>query len=166
MIVVIAFIRMGYVGYRLGLAPELAKLAGVVVGFFLSFRWYQGLGDLLARWSFLSLEWASAVTMVALIFLGYFGVTRGILLLEKLVQLSFQAKITKAGGLVVGLLRAAFVTSVILVVFQQLPSPYLTASIEERSLTGRRIARVAPAVYDATRPWLGHFWSGLHAPVP
>lgn len=164
-IVVILFVRMGYVGYQRGLGAELAKLVGAVVGFFIGFRWYLGLGSFLAGWSFLSVEWSNALMMVVLVFLGYFLVTRAFLVVEKLVQISYQPKITKMGGLVAGLLRAGFVSSVVLVICQQLPSPYLAASIEERSLTGSRIARVAPAVYDAAKQLGSHLWAGVR-PVP
>ncbi len=165
-VAVILFIRMGYVGYRLGLGSELIKLAGAVVGFFVSFYWYQPLGSFLSNWTFLSKEWAAAIVMIVLVVVGYLLVTRGLRLMEKLIQVSFQAKVSNVGGLIAGLVRAGFVTSVFLVVCQHLPSDYLSASIEERSFTGSRMARVAPAVYGVTKPWVGYFWTGLHAPLP
>ncbi|MCM8812240.1 MAG: CvpA family protein [Candidatus Omnitrophica bacterium] len=156
---------MGYVGFKLGLAPELLKLAGVLVGFFVSFGLFHGIGGFIGKWTFLSEEWAKALVMVSLILVGYFAVTRGLRLLEKLVQVSFQPKLAQIGGLAVGLIRAGFVTSVILVICSQLPSEYLSASIEQHSLTGHAMVRVAPAVYSAATPWVHHIWSGFRAPA-
>ncbi len=165
-VAVILFIRMGYVGYSSGLGSELVKLTGAVVGFFVSFYWYQPLGSALSNWTFLSKEWAEAMAMIVLLIAGYLLVTRVLRLMEKLVQVSFQVKVSSVGGLIAGLVRAGFVTSVFLVVCQHLPSAYLSVSIEERSFTGSRMARVAPAVYGVTKPWVGYFWAGLHSPLP
>ena len=152
---------MGYIGFRLGLSGELVKLAGFVGGFFVSFRYYQGVGDFIAQRTFLSVEWAAALAMAALMGLVGFATLFCLRFLEKIVQISFQAKFDKVGGLLVGLFRAILAASVILVIFRQLPSDYLNASIEERSLSGRFISRVAPAVYDAASPRISRFLSFL-----
>ena len=143
---------MGYIGFQLGLSVELIKLVGLIGGFFFSFRYYQGLGDWITHRTFLGVEWAGALAMVALLCGVGVGCILAARFLEKFVQVSFQAKLNKAGGLFSGLLRGMLISSVILVVFQQLPSAYLHASIEERSLSGRFISRAAPAVYDALTP--------------
>ncbi len=36
---------MGYIGLKLGLSAEMVKLTGAVGAFFVSYRFYQGLGD-------------------------------------------------------------------------------------------------------------------------
>ncbi len=143
---------MGYIGLRLGLSSELVKLTGVIGGFFVSYRYYQGFGDFLVQKTFLRIEWAAALAMVFLVMAVYLALAKGLRLLEKLVQVTFQAKLNKAGGLAAGLVRALLISSLILVVCRQLPSPYLNDSIEERSLSGRLVSRMAPAVYDAVSP--------------
>ena len=151
-IVIILLIRMGYIGFELGVSTELVKLAGLLVGFFVSFRYYQGLGDALSQVTSLPVEWAAALVMVALVFFLYIVVTKGLGLLEKLVQVSFHPKLKNVGGLLIGLVRAVLVVSILLVVCRQFRSPYMESSIEEHSLTGSFIVRMAPAVYDTTMP--------------
>ncbi|GEM_PF-6663491 len=152
---------MGYIGFRLGLSSEFVKLAGLIGGFFVSFRFYQGWGDALANRTPFTIEWAGAFVMVALVVGLYLGLTRCLRLLEKLVQVTFSAKLNKTGGLLAGFLRAALVTSVILVALRQLPSAYLSASIEHHSLSGPTLFRVAPAVYDTVFPMAGRFIASL-----
>ena len=130
------------------MGAELARLVGLTVGFFIGFRYYQGVGDVVARNSFLGVEWAAAVAMMGLVLAGYLAVLLLLRFVGKVVQVTFQPKIGQAGGLLVGLLRGVLVSSVILVVCQQLPSSYLQASIQEHSLTGRTVSRMAPAAYD------------------
>ena len=154
---------MGYVGLRLGLSSELVKLAGIISGFFLSFRYYQAIGDALAQRSFLSMEWAAALVMVVLVLAVYCAVTLILRLAEKLVQLTFQAKLNQLGGLLVGLLRAGLVASVILVALKQLPSPVLNASIEEKSLSGHILSGFAPAFYDAVGPRVNCFVTSVRS---
>ena len=148
---VILLFRMGYIGFRLGLCYELVKLSGLVSGFFVSFRYYQGFGDILAKRTFLRPEWSAALAMVVLVAVTYFAVTWVLRFLERLVKVTFEERLNQVGGLVVGLLRGMLVTSVILVVCQQLPSPTMQESIMEHSLSGGMISRRAPAVYDMLR---------------
>lgn len=139
---------MGYVGFRLGLMSELAKLVALIFGFFVSFKFYQGWGDALADRTFLTSEWAGALVMALAVAALYWAGTRLLRILERLVQVTFQEKVNQWVGLAAGLYRGALVVSVMLVVLQQLPSEYLRASVWERSLTGPVAARMAPGVYD------------------
>jgi len=147
-IAVILLIRMGYIGFRLGLGVELVKLAGTVGGFFLSFRVYQAVGDFLASKTFLSTEWAAALSMSVLTVAGYFVLTRLLRLLEHLAKLTFDKKIDRLGGLLIGMARGLLTASVVLTILLQLPSPYLQAAIQEKSVSGKTVSRMAPAVYD------------------
>ena len=148
---VILLFRMGYIGFRLGLGCELVKLTGLTGGFFVGFRYYQGFGDAMAKRTFLRPEWAAALAMVILVLVTYFVLTRGVRLLEHLVKVNFEDRLSQVGGLLVGLLRGMLVTSVVLVICQQLPSPYMQESITEHSLSGGTVSRAAPVVYDALR---------------
>lgn len=152
---------MGYVGFTLGLSSELVKLTGVIGGFFLSFQYYQIVGDAFSSRTPLSVEWAGALVMVGLFVVGYLLLTKVLRLLEKLMQMTFQPTLSKVGGLLAGVFRAVLVTSVVLVVCQQLPSSYLNAAIEEHSLSGQTISRVTPALYDAVSPIMVNFLKSL-----
>ena len=148
---VILLVRMGYIGLRLGLGAELVKLVGLIAGFVVGFRYYQEVGDFLARRTFLSTEWVSMLTMVLIVAVVYFVVTRIMRLLEKLVQINFEKKLNQVGGLVAGLVRGLLIASVALVACQQLSAPTLQESIQQHSMSGRMVSQVAPAVYDRLR---------------
>lgn len=154
---------MGYIGYQLGLSAELTKLVGVVVGICLSFRYYQVWGDFVSQRTFLSVEWAAAILMVLLVVLGYIALTQLIQCLEKLVKLTFQNVFASAAGLIAGIFRATLVMSVMLVALKQVPSPYLEASVEERSLTGGYLVQVAPRLYDTISATAKTLWHRLEA---
>ena len=143
---------MGYIGFRLGLYSEFTKLFGFLGGFFFSFRYYQGLGDFLSRRTGLSIEWAAALSMTLMAVAVYFLLTRLARSMEKLVHVSFEERLNKAGGLIAGVVRAGLLVSFILVVIRQLPSAYLSASIDEYSFSGPTLSKMAPAVYDAVFP--------------
>lgn len=146
---VILLVRMGYIGLQLGLWAELLKLGGAIGGIFISFRYYQAVGDWVAAHTSLRTEWAAALTMAVLVAVGYLLITRLLRVGEKMMQMTFEKKINQAGGLVAGLIRGLLVTSVAWVVCMQLPAPPLQESIEQHSLSGRKVSRMAPAVYDA-----------------
>ena len=151
---------MGYVGFKSGMSTELLKLAGLVVGFFVSFKYYQQIGDELAGGAGLRAEWAAAITMAFLVAVIYFAVTRLLRLFEKLVQVTFAKQINEGGGALIGALRGFLVASVILMVFLQIPAPYLQASILEHSSSGKMVSRAAPMVYDTLSVLPGRLLSG------
>lgn len=145
---IILFARTGYVGYHSGLGPELLKLTGLVGGIFVGFGTDRFLGKGFSDWTTLRLEWAQAMVMALVVVGVYWGLTRVLRLLEGLVQVTFEGRLTRLGGLLTGWVRGALVVSVFLVICRQLPSDYLDASIDQHSLSGPRLARMAPAVYD------------------
>lgn len=152
---------MGYIGFRLGLSTEIVKLLGLTVGFFVSFGTYQAAGDLIAERSPVSVEWASALALAFITAGVTLGLTWGIRFFQALVEVKFQETLGKVGGLLAGILRAGLVVSVFLVMCRQLPSAYLEASIEERSMSGKALSRLAPAVYDAAVPRMNRFVQAL-----
>ena len=147
----ILLVRMGYIGFRLGLGAELLKLAGLTAGFLAGFRYYQQIGDGLAQRTFLSIEWASVLALGAIVIAAYFLVTRTVRLLEKVVQVNFEKRFNQIGGLLAGVGRGLLVSSVVLVACQQLPTPAMQESIQEHSLSGPVVSKMAPVVYDQLR---------------
>ena len=145
---VILLVRMGYIGMRLGLGAELVKLAGTVAGIFVSFRYYQGLGDSLAAKTFLSIEWAAALVLIFLVMAGYFVATWLLRLFENLAKLTFEKKIDQVTGFLAGIGRGLLAASVLWVACMQLPSARLQESIQKHSVSGETVSRIAPAVYD------------------
>lgn len=153
-VAVVCLVRFGYIGASQGLGSALTRLVSVLAGVMVSFRGYQTVGDWVATRTFLSHEWAAAAVLVLGVLVTYALVGLALRLLQKAVTLRFAPSLDTVGGLALGLARAALVLSVGLVTLQQLPSDYVRASIDERSWSGRYLARVAPAVYDTVDPWV------------
>lgn len=143
------------------MSAELIKLVALVAGFFVSFRYYQQMGDMLAGGTGLSTEWASAVVMAFLVAVVYFAVTRLLRLSERMVQVTFAKQLNEAGGALMGALRGMLVASVLLVIFLQIPAPALQASILEHSWSGKAVSRAAPLVYDGVTALPGRLLSGM-----
>ena len=152
---------MGYVGLKSGMSAELIKLVGLVTGFFVSFKYYQQWGDVLAGNVGLSPEWASANTLAFLVILVYLLVTRLLRLSEKIVQVTFAKQLNQVGGGLVGLFRGVLVASVILVALLQIPAPYLQDSILKGSVSGKMLSRTAPMVYDVLEALPERLLSGM-----
>lgn len=150
----ICLLRFGYVGATQGIGGELARVVGLLSGILVGFRWYQPAGDWLAARTLLTHEWAAALALVLMVVAGYAVVSLLIRLAGKAVSLKFAPALDKTGGVAFGVIRAMLVVSVVLVTLQQLPSDAVRASIDERSWSGRYLARVAPSVYDAVGPWV------------
>lgn len=130
------------------MSAELIKLTGFIAGFFVSFKYYQQWGDVLADNVGLSPEWASAITLVFLVILVYLAVTCLLRLSEKIVQVTFAKQLNQVGGGIAGLFRGTLVASVMLVALLQIPAPHLQESILEGSVSGKKLSRMAPVVYD------------------
>ena len=69
--------------------------------------------------------------------------------LTKIVKLSFSDKIDKWGGFIAGLLRGAVLMSLLFMLFGIIQVDYLVKSVDERSLTGPYVEKIAPNVYQA-----------------
>jgi len=122
----------------------------VVGGIFVAFRYYERLSRDLAQNTGLENGWAQALTMLFVLFVVYFLLALLFRGMEKVGRVNFEGMFEQNGGLVLGFLRGCLVMSVLLGALVQLPSEYLKGSIQERSLIGGKLSRVAPAVYDKT----------------
>jgi membrane protein required for colicin V production len=154
---------MSYVGYQTGLSAELIKWGGLLAGVFIGLRFTPTLGDALSNRTILSMEWARSFAMTSLVVGVYWVFTRVLRWVEQLVKFTFQERLNRVGGLLFGFLRGGFVTSVVLLVCRQMPSPYLADSIERQSLTGRYVLQVAPTVYEGILPLAVRLREAFHA---
>jgi len=143
-------VRAVYIGYQAGLTVEFPKFLGLLGGLFVSFRYAAGFGESLAASTFLSEVWATAITQLLVLFLVYFLLQVAFRGLERVGKVDFQNSLDQNGGLLIGFVRGCLVVSFVLVTLAQLPSEYLKSSIMDRSLVGRPMVRMAPAVYDTT----------------
>lgn len=137
-VALLLLIRLGSMGIRLGIGAELTKLGGVLVGLLLGFRWAQGREG-----------WTGVLMWAVLLIAGYLVTVLLLRLIQQAVTLQVTPALDKTGGGALGAARALLVMSVLLVMMQQLPSEFLQQSIQERSWSGRYLAQMAPAIYEA-----------------
>lgn len=153
LVAVVLLVRLVYVGIQTGLASELVKLTALCLGILISFRLYQSWGDWIATRTFLTHEWASVLVMLMAVVVVYLVSVSVLRLIQKAATVQFAAILDKWGGAGAAVVRMCIIMSIGLVALQQLPSDTLRATIEERSMSGKFLSRVAPVVYDVSYPW-------------
>lgn len=146
--IVILLIRTSYIGARTGLSTELFKSIGVLVGLYLAMRFYADLGTLIISKIALPPELADGLSFLILIIISIITLKCVGFLLSKVVKLTFADKVDQWGGFIFGISRGAVLLSLIFMFFGIIQIDYVTKSIEERSLTGPYIQKVAPFVYQ------------------
>ena len=148
-LIVILLIRTSYIGTRNGLSEEIFRIIGVLLGLFFSIKYYSALGSRINSTISLPQEFVDGGTFLILILLSMLSMKLVALGLTKIVKLSFSDKIDKWGGFIAGLLRGAVLMSLLFMLFGIIQVDYLVKSVDERSLTGPYVEKIAPNVYQA-----------------
>ena len=148
-LIVILLFRTSYIGARNGLSEEIFRIIGVLLGLFLSIKFYSPLGSRINSTISLPQEFIDGATFLILILLSMLSLKLISLGLTKIVKLAFADKIDKWGGFIVGLFRGAVLMSLLFMLFSIIQVDYLVKSVEERSLTGPYVEKIAPNVYQA-----------------
>ena len=147
-LVVILLFRTSYIGARTGLSEEIFRIIGILLGLFFSIKYYSALGSRINASIALPQELIDGITFLILILLSILTMKLVSLGLAKIVKLAFADKIDKWGGFIVGLFRGAVILSLLFTLFGILQVDYLVKSVEERSLTGPYIEKIASNVYQ------------------
>ncbi len=148
LIALIVLIRSSYIGFRRGLSMELFRFLGLIVSGFASFYYYERLGDILTLNTSIPQPISNAVCFIVILLLGIalFKVLGSFT--RKVMQLSFTANFDSIGGAVCGLLKGAIIASFIVVLLQQIPSEYISESIELKSFSGRYFVKFSSNLYS------------------
>jgi len=146
--VVILLIRTSYIGAHSGLSSEIFRIIGVLLGLFFSMKYSSMLGSSISSGMNIPQEFAEGATFLILILLSMLSLKLVCLGLTKIVKLAFADKIDQWGGFLVGLFRGAVLMSLLFALFGIFQIDYLVKSVEERSLTGPYIKKVAPNIYQ------------------
>ena len=147
-LVVILLFRTSYIGARTGLSEEIFRIIGILLGLFFSMKYYSALGSRINASIALPQELINGITFLVLILLSILSMKLVSLGLTKIVKLAFADKIDKWGGFIVGLSRGAMILSLLFMLFGIAQVDYLVKSVEERSLTGPYVEKIAPNVYQ------------------
>jgi uncharacterized membrane protein required for colicin V production len=145
---VILLLRTCYIGARTGLSEEVFKMVGVLLALYISMSFYSPLGSKINGGFSLPQNLVDGVSFLILILLCMLSLKLVALGVTKVVKLAFADKINQWGGFISGLLRGAILMSLLFALFGILQVDYLVKSVDERSLTGPYIKKIAPYVYQ------------------
>lgn len=145
---VILLLRTCYIGARTGLSEEVFRMIGVLMALYISMSFYSPLGSRINAGFSLPQELIDGVSFLILILLSMLSLKLVAIGVTKVVKLAFADKINQWGGFVSGLLRGAIMLSLLFTLFGILQVDYLVKSVEERSLTGPYIQKIAPYAYQ------------------
>ena len=148
-LIVILLIRTSYIGAKTGLSAEIFKIIGVLLGLYFGIKHYSLIGSWIASSISLPPEVSEGAAFLTLVLISTASLRLVGLGLEKIVKLTFADKLSKWGGFVMGLLRGGLILSLLFMFFVIIQVDYLVKSVEERSLTGPFIQKIAPFTYQA-----------------
>ncbi len=149
-LVVILLFRICYIALKVGLATELFKISGTILGIYLALHYYvaidewmmQRMGAKARTFPFLSF-----CLLIIIPFLSYvfFVLVRGLFL--RFMKMEAVPKVNKYGGFGLGIFRGILFISLIMYIFIASPFSYLKKSVVS-SFSGKPILTVAPATYS------------------
>jgi len=144
----VAVLRGCYVGYRSGLFPEVLRIIAYVVTVVVTFRFHEEFAQLLTLKTFLNQTTSDALSFFLLI-VGVFGLTKLVtLLFLKLLKVGDGNFFYRTTGMILGACRWVILLSLIFMLMDYLPLDTLRKDIRERSVTGPKIAAIAPVLFD------------------
>lgn len=144
--VFIAFLRIILISYRHGFVIEVFQLLGTIVSIFIAFHSYDKLAGLISSHSPIPIDFSSFfsfVFLIVLILVLFKFCREGFLFVIKIQPL---AVLDKWGSVALGIVRAAFVSSIILVTLLISAIGYFQQSAE-RALSSRYLLDLAPKAY-------------------
>ena len=144
----IAVLRGCYVGYRSGFFPELLRIAAYLVTVVLTFHFNESIAQFLTVKTFLNYASAKTLSFGGLL-LGLFFLTKLlVMLLLRLLKVGEGGFVYRLLGSVLGVCRWVILLSLLFMAIEYSPLAPLKADIQERSLTGAKIASIAPMIFD------------------
>ena len=149
-----------YIGYRSGFFPELLRIVSYFVTVIVTFRYYDWLAQWLSLKTFLNVETASTISFFSIL-LGTFILTKLlIMLLLRVLKIGEGGYLLRVVGAAIGACRFIVLLSLLIMLIDMSFLAQLKADIHTRSLTGAKIAKVAPTAFD----FLSHLSPQLTVP--
>jgi len=148
-ILVAIFIFAGFRGFKKGFISQLASLAGLLLGIWGAIKFSNYTAGLMSEHLHITTQYlpviAFAVTFVIIVIAVHFLGN----IVEGLFELAFLGFANSILGVVFGVLKIAFILSVILVIIEKTDTKIniLPKDISEKSLFYHPIARLAPSIF-------------------
>ena len=128
-------------GFRRGLADQLASLIGVVIVAVGAYHAYQPLGNFLAANTSLSSQWSRVLAVVLLMLASMLVMALIHATFGNLMKVVFAGWLDRLGGAVAGLVKAAALVLLIFIIMNAVPAPRLNRWFGEESLIGRQVLK-------------------------
>jgi len=144
-------LRVSYVAFSDGLSHEIFPLVASIFTLAFSLHYYDKIALFVSEnIIILPISLLNWIIFLALVVLAGFIFRLIKVILDKIIKVSWHPLIEKLGGLGAGVLRAAVLTSTILIILSLMPLSYIQRSIRDRSLTGMYFLRIGPSIYRGT----------------
>ena len=154
-LVVIIMIRTSYIAFQDGLSHEIFPLISTVFIILLSLHYYEKIAVFISQnlfpISLPILNWLS-FTFLVIITAILFKFLK--IVLDKIIKVTWHPLVEKFGGLAAGIVRAAMLTSIVLMIIALMPLSYLQWSVKDRSLTGMYFIRIGPSICETVSRFL------------
>ena len=148
-LIIIVMLRISYVSFQDGLSHEIFPFIGTIATIVLTLRYYAKVSYIISQYlGNVQTEVLNVISFVGLIIVMGMIFKFVKVILDKIIKVTWHPLIEKFGGLIIGIGRAAVVTSIILIMMTMLPLSYLEWSIRDRSLMGTSFLKIVPAIYE------------------
>lgn len=146
--VVIIVLRTTYVAAKDGFSHEIFPLIGIFLVTVFSLHYYQVIGGALrTRFQIIPESIADFVCFLGISVISIIIVRILKVLLDKIVKVQWHSGLEKGGGVICGLARSLMTASIILLALNMMPLSYFDRSINEKSLIGKKVMGIGPAIY-------------------
>lgn len=147
--VIIVILRISYISFQDGLSRSVLPLIGAITSAVFGLHYYKNTAFFISNNVIkLPLPLLNIAVFVGIVFIT--GIIFKIIsfVLDKIFKVTWHPVIEKMGGLVIGILRGAVVSSILLIILALVPVPYFQWSIKDRSLSGMHVINIAPSIYS------------------
>jgi len=148
-ILVVIFIFAGFQGYRKGFIGQLAGLAGLLLGIWGGIKFSDYTAGLLKEYLHMHTEYLPLISFAVTFFVILFAVHFIGKIVEGIFDMAFLGFANSILGVVFGVLKMAFILSVILVIIEKADTKVnvLPSNLAEKSLFYRPVSRLAPSIF-------------------
>jgi uncharacterized membrane protein required for colicin V production len=145
---VICLIRAGYIGFSRGFTSEIPRIICAFLTVVLAYQFYGRLGLFLSKYPIVKAEAVDALAFILLVagfaVLSFFACMGYRIIMKASGPHMFEV----IAGLVVGLVRGILISSLILVCVEFMAPGYVERSINEASIVGLKLIKIAPGTYE------------------
>jgi len=150
-VAIILIVIVSVRGYRRGLSGELASVIGVVASFVLGLYLYRPIGEWTSANTRLSEQAAHALAFGITVVLVILASVVLRALCRKAVTVVFAESIDKCLGFVAGFARSCVIVTIVFLVMNLWPHPFLNRHFGEGSIIGGLVLQAIPSIRETIR---------------